>query len=380
MRRTRELLLELSHTQNIAFVYSSVLISEMAPLGAMHSGHATSRAKILEALCKRNTFISLDRIIEEEFGAIGISPPNRSKLFSANGDWFPKIENIVSPVYIAKTFRDEFKNNIPKNMNRHQRRTANRMAFRGDGLRKSAGDHLLKSIDPKAIAEITATYPMRQNDYEILYKFMLGRGSQQDAENAFLESLRDPSWMMQWFELHSEKLSPVSEWCRKPANDMLGSMHDFINNCQQMLKREQQLGISKSESVINYQKWNSLQDAMLASVGNKVMSKFSIHPLIQPTASDFDEYCPGFSVACRSIHSSAWDSINKTPRTPKSNDFIDAIHAMHAPYVDIFRADRYMATHISKFASRYGTKVVPSLLDLPSAISSALDSRPHTSA
>jgi hypothetical protein len=47
---------------------------------------------------------------------------------------------------------------------------------------------------------------------------------------------------------------------------------------------------------------------------------------------------------------------------------MDTIHSYHAPYVDIFRADRYMAQHILRQKTIGNTIVAPSLVDLPEII------------
>jgi hypothetical protein len=41
---------------------------------------------------------------------------------------------------------------------------------------------------------------------------------------------------------------------------------------------------------------------------------------------------------------------------------------MYAPYVDVFRADRYMAPHIRKQVERRGVLVVSRLEDIPAQI------------
>jgi hypothetical protein len=81
-----------------------------------------------------------------------------------------------------------------------------------------------------------------------------------------------------------------------------------------------------------------------------------------------DTHCPGISTAIRSLHS-AWRSITfENPRKPKESDFVDALHAAYAPYVDVFRADGFMANHVAKQVARFGTTVVPKLSSLPEVL------------
>ncbi len=46
---------------------------------------------------------------------------------------------------------------------------------------------------------------------------------------------------------------------------------------------------------------------------------------------------------------------------------------MYAPYVDIFRADSFMAAHIAQYATPFGVRVVPKLSGLVSSIRVALE-------
>lgn len=48
------------------------------------------------------------------------------------------------------------------------------------------------------------------------------------------------------------------------------------------------------------------------------------------------------------------------------------MHGRYLPYVDIFRADRYMGNLFSQLAMPYKTKVVTSFIELPEIIDEIL--------
>ena len=89
---------------------------------------------------------------------------------------------------------------------------------------------------------------------------------------------------------------------------------------------------------------------------------------IEFTASQIDATCPGLSVAARSLCWAWWTSTTKAPRKPEASDFPDAMHAVYAPYVDIFRADGFMAPHITKQARNYPVSIVPKLSQIKQII------------
>jgi hypothetical protein len=59
------------------------------------------------------------------------------------------------------------------------------------------------------------------------------------------------------------------------------------------------------------------------------------------------------------------------PRTPKDSDFVDVIHSMYAPYVGVYRTDRYMSGHVKRFVGGQ-THVVAQLDAAPKIIEQLL--------
>jgi len=371
----RKQLLDYSSSQKVIFVFSSAIISEIAPLSPQHTNIAAERAKFLSHLCQRNTFISIERVFEKEFTSIGYFPPRFDDQFSRTGDWFPILENILEPINLASHVRQEIQQNSTHRMNRKQRRATQSIAFRGGDLRGSTINHLLGQAGSQSLDEILAMYPMRPKDCEIIRKFVLGKASKQQAEFAFLESLRDPFWMMQWFAKHSGQMNVVTQWFRQPSQVMLDATLELINKFKIINEMELELQIPKLQKFMTKAKWIGMQDQMLESVAKSMITQYrpDIRSVISAAGLDF--YCPGFSTSFRVIHSSIWDSFNRKGRTPHSNDYLDSLHALHAPYVDIFRADRYMAPYIAAHAAKYNTCIVPNLDALVPAIEAKLTER-----
>lgn len=90
---------------------------------------------------------------------------------------------------------------------------------------------------------------------------------------------------------------------------------------------------------------------------------------------DLAASCPGYGVLMRTAWSSVRSSVGETPRKPLKSDFLDAVHATYAPYVDVFRADAFMAQHVHKHSAGFGTKVVSKLIDLLPTIDGLLRGR-----
>jgi len=114
--------------------------------------------------------------------------------------------------------------------------------------------------------------------------------------------------------------------------------------------------------------WLEAQDLLLLNVANRLLNEFYPGAIPVKAAELVDTRCPGLSSAIRSFHSALWDSVGENPRAPQESDLVDAVHAMYAPYVSIFRADRYMSPHVERQVGRHGTQVVSRLESLPDQI------------
>lgn len=365
MQMIRDQLIELAAQPAVSFVYSGAHISEMAPLEAGYARAATNRIDLLVKLCGRSTLISPDRLMEAELDRL----KHRSAgvvAVTEDGTWFPDIGQIISPVRqidLLKTTLQETA--LEMGLNRKQRRQLQSKAMKGGQLRKET----LRATDGMNMDEILNLYPMRRDHAEILKRYALGEVGAEKAEQAFLESLRDPAWMMRWFHENHERMSHIGEWLRGPARKIADQMVDVVDKAAQALRVEQLTGEKIISPTLSAQGWKSLQDDFVVKTINSIADKLDAGVQC-PDAGTADQYCPGFSTCIRVMLSSLRNSIGNVTRPPEHSDFVDAVHAMYAPYVTLFRADRYMSPIVASHVEKYGTAVVRKLKDLPDKIQS----------
>ena len=216
---------------------------------------------------------------------------------------------------------------------------------------------------------------MRPEDARVLGRFVVGDATQAQASQAFENSLRDPRWMMLWFEKHHTQLTPFIEWTRSPAKPFIASLLEMADHAAALRRQDSALGTDLTNSLLSSTKWKEQQDSLLVRIAARFCTEFSVESAQLISSSVLDENCPGLTVAVRSLHSAAWTVTSETPRKPKLSDFPDAMHAVYAPYVDVFRADSFMAPYISRHVSKHGTTTVSKLTNLPKAISEVLAAR-----
>jgi len=262
-------------------------------------------------------------------------------------------------------------------VNRRARRLAERKALKRGKPREALKTGFIENARACSLVEVLEKYPMRPNDARILSKYSVGDATAAEATAAFQESLRDPRWMMQWFRHHHDKLTPFTEWVRKPAEALLASLQQMVDHAASVRRMDAAYGTQLADSLFSSSKWRTWQDELLVSIANRMVKALLDETSPGLTPETIDERCPGISVGIRSLHTAWFGSTSQTPRPPKPSDFPDALHAIYAPYVDIFRADSFMAPYVAKHSQRYGTRVVPKLSGLLPAIQAALDGRPN---
>lgn len=363
-----ERLREWSRRGEVVFCFSGTHLSEMSPLDSKYADAAERRASLLAELCNRNALISLEKLIVQELlRGHGIAEA-MPQVHAPTGDWFPEGVAEMSPVGdvdLGKRIVDVIGEVAS---NRAIRRKVERKALKKGKARSALRSAVVANARSGSLDEILARYPMRPADARVIARYSIGDATAVEAQNAFLESLRDPRWMMQWYHSHHAHLTPFIEWTRRPAKNMLAAIEEVASHAASLRGYDAVLGTNSAEGVFSAERWKQQQDDLLVKIGSRLtgsLLKLDRTPL---SAERIDECCPGLSVGVRSLHSAWWTSTQAKPRQAKLSDFPDALHAFYAPYMDVFRADVFMAPFINRHSSRFGTRVVSKLSNLVSEL------------
>jgi hypothetical protein len=350
----------------VEFFFSAAHLTEMAPLQPSYADAAIRRGNMLAELCGGNCSVHHETLFHAEVSAaLGLS----SGVFNPtdrDGKWFPEGVAEMSPVTEADHLRSVQSTiaEVLPNATRAQKRQAKRMLSKGGKLRPAMRSALVHGAEGD-LSDILALYPMRPDAARVFARYVVGNATAADATAAFESNLRDPRWMMQWFEKHHDKLTPFVSWARGPA----ALITDRVRELARLVESARANPFITEESLASMYgpaKWEEWQSSMLVGIANRFGE--GLKPSAKLDIALVDTHCPGISTAIRSLHS-AWRSITfENPRKPKESDFVDALHAAYAPYVDVFRADGFMANHVAKQVARFGTTVVPKLSSLPEVL------------
>lgn len=353
---------------DVEVFYSGAHLSEMAPLQPEYTGAADLRASLLAELCGKNVLVSLDRLMRLEVQFALGKLTRRADPIRRDGEWFP--EGVIDLLPRTDAEQADAMREVIGEFGRAERRKAAKFLLKGGKPKRAIQQGLLANARSASLDEVMEKFPMKLQSARVLTRYLVGDATAEAATEAMKESMLDPSWMMKWFEQHHAQLTPFIAWVRGPAQNLVEGLLKLSNQIADARERLP----SEMVSEMLDDRWPKWQESMLESLANRVANE--IEPGATLAASQIDDACAGISTAVRSVHS-AWRTIaSEKPRAPKPSDFTDLIHAAYAPYVDVFRADSFMAPHISRYASKWGTIVVPKLVGLPSAIERLTQARP----
>lgn len=369
----KDTLLDMAASGDVRFVFSSVVVCEAAPTGANAVKHAIQRGDFLTQLCQRNALVHPAMLLEHEIRALAEGRTTLINALSETQDWFPVIE-FDDPTPLSEGMREAVRTDPSvQAMSRKQRRETERKFFKNGCLRPEVKNAISLAAAQKYVDYIVATFPMERSQADVFRRYALNEATKEEVAEAMRTSLRDPCWLMRWFVENPEMAIPIADMVRKPGQQVGAELRSLVE-ISGILKETagsgddgqslwEQLPISKYVNNVNQQ---------LLGVVEKARARYGIK-FDQPiSVKDIARSCPGLDATIRAIMSSVWDNIGgRCKRPPSDSQFPDAMHAMYAPYVDVFRADAYMAPHIRRHVQmQHGTQVVAKLAELPRVIES----------
>ncbi|MBB5369955.1 MULTISPECIES: hypothetical protein [unclassified Janthinobacterium] len=364
----REALLNFAREGTVKFVYSSTVICEAVPTSPEASRLAELKAELLSDLCGFNALVSFDRLATAETTALANGSGAPKSMLDPHGYWFPEIGTQALPEspwnYMLQQAESDL---VAKGMSRQQNRATMRKMFKNGEPRGELKKYLENQSQEWLASEFLKQYPMKPEHAELMVKFSFGRATDEEFGKALKDSLRDPRWMMKWFATNYSMAGPISDLVRKPGQELGAHLRDLVDlsiRHASALSANNTDGNPTGKGGEVLRLWGKLQNSQLVHLIQHVANSEDIS-LRNYTPAEMQEYCPGMSSMIRSLYSSAWVNVTAARlEEPSDSQPVDAIHAIYAPYVQVFRADRFMAPHIQKQVQRHGTIVVSRLSKL----------------
>jgi hypothetical protein len=376
-REIRNALIHLAHSHQVRFVFSAAAISEVVPLTPDSSHLSELRADLLYELCGSNALVSFNRLVRAEVNALSRKSSQSINVIDPQGRWFPDIPiDEKSPYPFAAMVHEiaEEQMNL-MGLSRQQRRAKHLSLIKNGRPRGALLSHLNQQNPNLLLPELLEKYPMLPEDAEVMVLYVLGRATEKDFTDALTKSLTDPRWMMKWFTTQHGLSGPIADIVRKPGRELGQLMRSLADNsmrwAEELRKKEITANPTGKNGEIKRQ-WLAMEDQQLVRIPKSSACGLGID-LGEYNAKDVEIFCPGIATGIRAMLSSVWANVGEGRKEePSDSQPVDALHALYAPYVQVFRADRFMAPHIQKQLINSRTKVVPRLSLLVGALEKLL--------
>ncbi|MGE3432628.1 MAG: hypothetical protein AB7I22_16625 [Ramlibacter sp.] len=371
-------LFEMADSGKVQFVFSAAAVCESVALTPEANFLAELKADFLSELCGRNALVSFDRLLKLEVTSLAarVGPPQ--SMLDLSGTWFPDFTDSdsvsESPWVRMRSLAEADLKKI--GMSRQQRRALVRHSIKNDKPRGSFKQHIEQQSTSSLAAELVKQMPMLPEYAEMMVRWGLGQAGEEEFNRALMNSLRDPRWMMKWFSSQKAVASPVADIVRKPGRELGAVMRQLVEISVRWAGLMESIDPNSDPVGRNGEmsrKWTEMEEGQLVSLAERAAAGYQIPLVGGVSAADVDKFCPGISSCIRSLFSSVWTNIGGGRKEqPSDSQPVDALHAMYAPYVDVFRADRFMSPHIQKQVERHRTLVVSRLPQLISGLNTKL--------
>lgn len=356
VRDIREQLLAWARAGSVDFRYSQVHISEMAPTREDKIEEAILRVGLLCKLCGPCCLIGYWEVLQLERLRLERKDPKFGTVFSNRGEWFTGIDETVSKMLEGIS---EAKSEVVATL---KKLTASRAHLR-------ASEKLIKQHAQPVISALERDMPLRPGNGQVFGRYMIGNASERELRRALDAAFREPVLMIRWLHKNFNSTGPSLSFLRGPST---GFQSDMTNLRTWVSDLRRKRSAEHSENSVTGIDEISCDDLLIAAL-RQLQSLFDVPiPHTADSSVDLDalQSCaPGLLTALRtSIRVSLASTTVGTPRKPLGSDFLDVFHSFYVPYVNVFRADRYMTPIVEKSLGTCATQVVGSIVDVIPAI------------
>lgn len=384
MKRTVEIqavddeLSQLVASGKIQIRLSAILVLEAAPTAENHAAHGERRATCIARLCQNHVLLSPDKLFAIEAGALlrneGVSPWESQSPCLDDGDWLPDLGDLESEfLSIEDVMRDALKQGPVG----HRFRRKPSLFLRANGAPTLLAQKHINQMLPKLLREMQQKYPAAPEAVAAFRRYFQGTGGKAECVQGIKQSIANPECLMKWFSTDYARMSPLHALIRDGGVTYKASLQKVCEEQKPLVEHQLSLAASRKNAA------STLKDILLSAKSrvvphfvNSYAGQLGLSPTDTIDEATIHSLAPSVYVLAAVLEELFTASLlSETPRNSKPSDYGDCLHAVYAPYVDIFRADNYMAPVLKRVMEPFGTRIVDRLEKLPQAIGEELSRR-----
>lgn len=367
-KNVREELEELQKSGAIRLVFSNVHVAEAAPTTREALALGQARLRAIHDLCWPHSVMASSDLLNDEAASL-YGAHSMGQVHRCTGDWLPRDlhgEGIASPLELIQEVLDDAPSPDAKERARRQLLTSS------GGLTIKGRRKVLQQV-PKLIAEMRRTLPVTPAvEHAIWQHFRSGMVDSQVIRELWAQ-FRDLRAYAAWLEQDWEGAGRLNLWLRQSGARVREGWERVSREIAQRAEASAALGMSTQE----FRATGRTVMAQWKQTAPGKMAQALLGRSDAPTVFEPDEMrrrAPGLAAIASLQLDMAWATVapGVQPRSPKQSDFADITHVLYLPYVDLFRADRFVAHTIRESSPDLASRVVEKLTALPEAVRARL--------
>lgn len=376
--RTKEIvavetfLVEMQDRGLLELRFSEAHVTEASPVNPNAIPAGLARLSTIQTLCGLKCLSHPTDLIQSEVNSVHSGDPlskRRRALRLDNGYWFPSAFRLGTILPTRDEILTELVSELP--------REARRKLLRNGKFTRDAFNTLSSSLPN--MESLREKLPLSVESITVIEAYYRGHRELVDAERTIYDSIAELVHFGSLFQ---------KNWSQ--AHDLTRHLRDEGININSILKSQyEEIAIKIEAHLAEGSSIDQIERAMAEAF--KAVAKTSGAKLAAKIAKGMDqaeilatdpwEKLPGITTAAvLALHVAERSARARLGRAPKVSDFGDAYHAAYLPYVDVFRADAFIASALRQCKLPFPTVIVDRFLDLPKRVQELIEARTKTAA
>lgn len=349
----------------INMCFSEAHVIEAAPTSLAAIPAAMRRFRTIKQLCGKNSLIHPIDVIETEVSQDSVGLHNNTDVRRSDGTWMPALVDVSEFIpNVEQIVLDDVK----------QLGRAERRKYLKNGKPTARWYAEMREANVGEWEAIANHLPLSTGAIRTVQQYFTGAASRDDALRALHNSITDLEVFGHWYTKDWSAASAMSQHLREIGDEFKRALRDARKQFEILMQSHTAAGEDPKKFLALsirafYEVLAESSDQLARDIagGMGAVSK----PMDDPWSA-----APGLTCSVTlAMHVARRSVASQHPRDPKGSDFPDAYHAVYLPYVDIFRADGFMAGMLSECKLPFSTLIVEKLLQLPAKIEEILDAR-----
>jgi hypothetical protein len=349
----------------IKMFFSEAHVIEAAPTSPAAIPAAMKRFRTIKQLCGKNSLIHPIDVIETEVSQEKIRLQNNTDVKRSDGTWMPALVEVSEFIpNVGQIVLDDVK----------QLGRAERRKYLKNGKPTARWYAEMREANVGKWEAMASHLPLSTGAVRTVQQYFIGTASRDDALRALHDSIIDLEVFGHWYTKDWSAASSMSQHLREIGDVYKKALRDSRKQFEILMQGHTATGEDpKKFLALSIRAFYDV----LAESGNRLAREITngmgavSKPIDDPWSAT-----PGLTCSVTlAMHVARRSVASHHPRDPKGSDFPDAYHAIYLPYVDIFRADGFMAGMLGECKLPFATSIVEKILQLPAKIEEILEAQ-----